>query len=431
VTLYLISVLGAAIMGGARHTYAAAGACLVIHLVMSALESMGAVTPLGVTSVEPLTPRERLIQVTRTAAGIVGVTVLSSYLIVQLSRSASQVERLRALNDNIVRSLNSGLLTVDLDARLLYFNPSAGAILDLDARAVGQPIDTILPGFAMDDEPLEPRTELELTTRLGRRLNIGLSKAALLDGDGQRQGYVLNFQDLTRLHDLAQQVRRNERLAALGGLAASVAHEIRNPLAAISGSAELLTTAELGDEDQRLLKIIVRESTRLDKLISDILAFTRPRPPERRPCVLAELAIETCEAFRADHVAEGVEVAYEGSDEVSAHLDAAQIRQVLWNLLRNAAEANKDEDGAHVFVQVFGDEDDAFIVVQDDGPGISNEHLESIFDPFFTTKESGTGFGLAIVHRVVEDNGGSISVTSRPGEGAKFTIRFPAWTPTP
>jgi two-component system, NtrC family, sensor histidine kinase PilS len=233
----------------------------------------------------------------------------------------------------------------------------------------------------------------------------------------------VNFQDLTSLRELAQRVRRHERLAALGGLAASVAHEIRNPLAAISGSAELLGTAELGDEDQRLLAIIRRESTRLSSLITDLLAFTRPRPPEPRLTDVAALVRETAEAFRSDRAAASVDISIDATTDVQIEVDGAQIRQVLWNLLRNAAEATKD--GGHIRLRVFSDSDDAFIAVEDDGEGIAPENLESIFDPFFTTKAGGSGFGLAIVHRIVEDNGGSISARSTVGEGTKFTIRFP------
>ena len=423
-SLYLISILGAATMGGPRQTWAAAGACLVIALGTSTLEFVGLLEPWRMEGIAPLDPTAHWLATGRTVAAIVGVTVLSSYLNTQLATSVVQVGKLRVLNENIVRSLSSGLVTVDLNGRLLYFNPSARSILELRDEQIGTDIETILPG-ADDRLTLnEFRAELDVQTGSGTTCRIGLSRTPLLDAAGERLGYVINFQDLTQLHALQQQVRRNDRLAAVGSLAASVAHEIRNPLAAISGSAELLGTAQLADEDAKLLAIIRRESTRLSGMVTDLLAFTRPRPPERRRVELATTVRESLEAFRTDPLAAQVELTCTLDDEdVAIEVDPAQLSQVLWNLLRNAAEAGGE--GTKIELKVRTTDSDVIIEVQDDGPGIDPDKLETIFDPFFTTKEGGTGFGLAIVHRIVEDNGGSISASSQPGRGATFAITFP------
>ena len=431
VSLYLIAVLGAAIMGGRRHTWTAAAACTLVYAVMSSLEIAGVALPFTSQPYARPATAELWNAVGRTLAGLFGVTVLSSYLNTQLASSVSLVGSLRALNENIVRSLNSGLVTLDNDGRLLYFNPAARQILELDDELIGREIDSVFPGMrdAGGGDDTASRFELQLKTRATRRaLHVGLNRAPLWDGDGRRVGSVINFQDVTRLHELAQTVRRNERLAALGAMAASVAHEIRNPLAAISGSAELLGTAELGDEDQRLLAVIRRESTRLSGLVDDLLAFTRPRPPEPDLVSLEGPCRQAAEGFAADRANARVEVLLERApgcedDELSLYADPAQLSQVLWNLMRNAAEAL--EGSGRVRLLLHGDDESVGVDVIDAGPGILPEHLESVFDPFFTTKATGTGFGLAIVHRIVEDNGGRISVASTPGAGATFKLSFP------
>jgi two-component system sensor histidine kinase PilS (NtrC family) len=425
-TLYLIAVLGAATMGGRKQTWAAAGACAVIYVVMSSLEYGGSVVPFTRTAYTPMPAPELWATVLRTLAAILGVTVLTSYLNTQLASSVSLVGNLRALNENIVHSLSSGLVTLDNDGRILYFNPAARQILELDDALIGRSVDEALPGVTTldtEDGDTEGRHELRVSTREGREIVVGLNRVPLLDADGNRTGWVINFQDVTRLHELTQKLRRNDRLAALGGMAASVAHEIRNPLAAISGSAELLEAAELGDEDRRLLRVIGRESTRLTKLVGDLLAFTRPRPPQRAVVGLRSACRQAVEAFGADPANRGIEIAFESRTDPSVHVDPAQLTQVLWNLMRNAAEAM--EAKGRVAVRCFEHAERAIVEVSDDGPGIASETVDSIFDPFFTTKESGTGFGLAIVHRIVEENGGTIGVESAEGQGTTFRIAFP------
>jgi two-component system, NtrC family, sensor histidine kinase PilS len=430
VTLYLIAVLGAATMGGRRHTWAAAGTCLAVYLTMGALELADIVSPFMSQPHVTLSTSDVWNNVGRTVAGIVGVTVLSSYLNTQLASSVSLAGDLRALNENIVRSLNSGLVTIDEQDRLLYFNPAARQILDLDDASIGRDIEAVLPGVrdALTDRSApESRLEIEVKTRTGRPIYVGLNRAPLRDGDGHDVGSVINFQDVTRLHELAQKVRRNERLAALGTMAASVAHEIRNPLAAISGSAELLDSAELGDEDQRLLAVIRREATRLGRLVEDLLAFTRPRAPQPVALDLEMACREAAEAFAADRANASIDLRVEctrGSspDAHTCSVDPAQLSQVLWNLMRNASESMQGKGTIRLGLRSAPDA--VTIDVTDEGCGIAPEHLESVFDPFFTTKVSGTGFGLAIVHRIVEDNGGMISVSSEP-VGTTFCMTFP------
>ncbi len=428
VSLYMISVLGAATTGGRVQTWAAAGACAAMYLTMSLLEVTGTLEPSTLAGEAPRLPlRDTLQIVGRTLAALLAVSLLSSYLAVQLQTSVSQVGNLRLLNENIVRSLSSGLITADRENRLLYFNPAAREILGLRDHQIGMRLSDVLPALA-GVEPAAPEGRIDLQHVLpdGRRIHVGLSRMPLRDGAGAAVGQVINFQDVTRLHELAERVRRNERLAALGGMAASVAHEIRNPLAAISGSAELLASATLDDEDKRLLAIIRRESSRLSDMVRDLLAFTRPRVPEPMRLELDRSVRQTTEAFAADPNNAGLTVDYEGAAGLQADVDPVQLGQVLWNLMRNGAEAMNGKGVLRV--RVGGDDDEVRISIADQGTGIPADRLESIFDPFFTTKEHGTGFGLAIVHRVVQDNGGVIRVASELGKGSTFTITFPRAT---
>jgi two-component system, NtrC family, sensor histidine kinase PilS len=439
VSLYLMAVLGAATMGRVRQTWAAAGTCALIYGATCLLEGLGMLEPLSLgPPAPPLSPAEVATACARTLAGLLGVTVLSSFLDKQLASSTLQVGDLRAMNENILRSLTSGLVGVDNEARVIYWNPAARALLGLRDDDLQQPVATLLPGVEprllaashSGNSGPHGRFELELRTRGGAPVHLGLHCSPLLDGRGQPIGQLINFQDVTRLHELAEQVRRSERLAAVGGLAASVAHEIRNPLAAISGSAELLGAAALPEEDGRLLSIIRRESTRLSGLVTDMLAFTRPRPPNRARVSLVRVTREALEHFRADPTNAGLRLELHTPEPVpDVEVDAAQLTQVLWNLLRNAAEAMAGQGAVTLEVRPRPKHDEVELAVADEGPGIPEDQRERVFDPFFTTKERGTGFGLAIVHRIVQDNGGTIEVTSTPGHGTVFRLRFSAMEP--
>jgi two-component system sensor histidine kinase PilS (NtrC family) len=240
-------------------------------------------------------------------------------------------------------------------------------------------------------------------------------------------GRIINFQDLTDMRELERTAQRAERLAVIGGLAAGVAHEIRNPLASISGSIELLTAGPQVDDDSRALADIVhREVNRLNTLISELLDFANPRAFAPVPLDIGDLVRETLQVFEQDRDFAGVkldaELVSDGSLVVQA--DPEKLRQVMWNLLRNAAEAVGDDGSVTVHVSAqsgVGVE----ISVTDSGPGISTENLDRVFDPFFTTKQAGSGLGLATVHAIVTGHGGAVDVTSTPGNGATFVVRLP------
>jgi two-component system sensor histidine kinase PilS (NtrC family) len=253
---------------------------------------------------------------------------------------------------------------------------------------------------------------------------------------------VVIFQDVTEVVGLEEELRRNARLAGVGQLAADIAHEIRNPLAAISGSIEVLRSEQPPEpkgEGGRLMEIVLREVDRLNALITDFLQYARPAPPKLEAIRVTELLGEVVEVFRVGAAPEvGVEIETGGALQVEG--DEAQLRQVVWNLLQNAAQAIEGEGSIRVAARSVpaaqaplrdgrsAQRDESLVVeiaVTDNGRGIDPEVAERVFDPFFTTKRGGTGLGLATVHRIVESHSGVVQLESRQGEGTTVRILLP------
>jgi two-component system sensor histidine kinase PilS (NtrC family) len=416
VFLFLLAIVnGSVILHGA-------GAALAVAL---ALPAYGAVVLL-------MHPAPGALKATLFAHGAAFVVTgaLAGYLAQQLRRTderlaASQSDLAAAteMHESIVQSVTSGLLTLDPHGRVTFLNRAGEQITGLALREVaGQPADRWFPALGGS-----ARDEAWVTTARGERRLLGYTAFALRVHDQARAGTAVIFQDLTELRAMEEAVQRSKRLADLGEVAAGLAHELRNPLASISGCVELLGGAHaLSEEDQRILGIVQRETTRLNQLLGRFLEFTRPAPPHRRTVDLAIIAGETLDAFSADPVAAGVRIE---RALVPSRLDcdADQVRQVLWNLLTNAAQAIRDSGrGEHICVvcEPLGP-GGAVLTVEDDGPGIPGSDLSRVFTPFFTTKAKGTGLGLAVVQRIVDAHGGSVSVQCPAGGGARFAVRLP------
>jgi len=370
---------------------------------------------------------------------LIGMSLLASNLGSQLQRTSLHLETQRSatadlitLHRDIVRSLPSGLITLDPRGRILSANRVAAEILDTHESALlGAPLASALPelepflGESSGEQSSRPaRLEIERSLH-GKPQILGVSLAPLFDHRDQALGQVVNFQDLTELRDMEENVKRSERLAMVGELAAGVAHEIRNPLASISGSVELLKSGpEVDGESKTLMDIVIREIDRLNSLITELLDYTNPRPAQMQTMDLVPLCRETMRVFEQDKHFGEVEVRLDAPDTpVEVQGDPEKLRQVLWNLLRNGAEAAA-QGGAQVRIQLAA-RDSAELHVIDNGPGIPPENLDKVVHPFFTTKERGSGLGLASVYGIVEQHGGSISVSSHPGEGAHFTVILP------
>lgn len=428
VFLFPIAVLGAATMGHRGQIITIAAASTLFYVAVSMGQFLGVLTLIGAKVSPHLDAPALWLALLRTSGAILLVAMLSDYLNTQLLSSVSQVKSLRTLNENIVRSLSSGLITVDQNGLVLFANPTASQLLGQSGPLLGHDCEELLPGLRahLDDSGgLRNRFELDLRRPDdNREVHIGLSCSALSDEYGQFLGHIVNFQDVTELREMERVMRRNERLAAIGTLAASVAHEVRNPLAAISGCAELLDT-DVSEDDQRLIKVIRSETARLADIVTELLDYTRPRKLERTRLDLAQALIELGDSFRADPSNANIDLVVEVPEQaVEAEIDISQLTQVLWNLVRNGAQAMDGEGRLDLSLTTAGAER-LVIEVRDRGCGIPAANLDQIFDPFFSTKSGGTGIGLALVHRIIEEHGGAIAVDSSPGEGTCFTLSLP------
>ncbi|MBA3395628.1 MAG: PAS domain-containing protein [Deltaproteobacteria bacterium] len=371
-------------------------------------------------------------------AALTGVGALAFIFGDQLQKGAETLATTRkaaadlfTLHQDIVRSLASGLITIAPDGTVLTANDAACDILGRSVDEVAnRSIDSVMPGLST--LLVEAQGELRRADlSIDDELTVGVTVSPLRDVRDQVIGRVINFTDLTELRRLELHMRRAERLATVGQLAAGVAHEIRNPLASISGSIELLRSMpETSEDDRALMTIVHREIQRLNVLIGDLLDYANPRPSQPVDIDLGILIDETLQVARGDQAFADLETTAEVAKPLPVHADPAKLRQVLWNLLNNAADAAA-AGGKHVRVtgalgpRVDDEPATVQITVEDDGPGIPPEQLTRIFDPFFTTKRKGTGLGLATSHAVVAEHGGRIDIESTVGKGTKMVVTLP------
>lgn len=367
-------------------------------------------------------------------AALTGVGALAAIFGDQLQKSAEtlattrrQAADLAVLNQDIVRSLSSGLITIKPDGTILSANHVAADILGWVPETLpGIAIERAMPGVSVLIAENRQRADLSLLTDKRLTVMLGVTVSPLRDVRDEVIGRVVNFQDLTELRRLELHARRVERLATVGQLAAGIAHEIRNPLASISGSIELLQAAPQATEDDRtLMQIVNREIQRLNVLIGDLLDYANPRPSEPVDFDLGSLVEETLRVARAEAAFAEITLASEVDRPLAIRADPAKLRQVVWNLVRNARDAAA-AGGKHVNVTARLRHGKAVVEVRDDGPGISKELVARIFDPFVTTKQKGTGLGLATSHAVVAEQGGRIDVETELGKGTVMIVTLPA-----
>ena len=366
-------------------------------------------------------------------AAIAGVGALSFIFGDQLQKGAETLATTRraaadllTLHQDIVRSLSSGLITITPDGVILSANHVAAEILGaIQDALVGVKVDRVMPGISVLIADNRHRADLAIPTAKGM-IMLGVTVSPLRDVHDAVIGRVINFQDLTELRRLEQHARRAERLATVGQLAAGIAHEIRNPLASISGSIELLQAApQANDDDRTLMQIVNREIQRLNVLIGDLLDYANPRASEPADFDLGILIEETVRVARGEQTE--VTIATEIDKDLVIHADAAKLRQAVWNLVRNARDA-AETGGKHVWVEAHRRATDVTISVRDDGPGIPKDLQARIFDPFVTTKKKGTGLGLATSHAVIAEQGGRIDVETS-SDGTTMIISLPIAPP--
>ncbi len=365
-----------------------------------------------------------------------------------LETSAQDLQQLRYLHQCTVESIMSGLLTTDSHGCIMSFNPEAERITGRSASEVkGRKLGEVIPGAPefLDDceygvSTVTRRTRLSYENARGERVHLGLAGSVLRDADGENVGDVVIFQDVTEVVTMESELRRRERLAAVGELSAKIAHEIRNPLASISGSIEILrsdlASSNLGSEPDQLMGIVLRETQRLDSLITDFLLYARPAPMRLETVDLAG-PIEDLLKLLQPACPECISLQVDVAADLQVRADPGQLRQLLWNLCLNGIQSIQGDGSLSISAdRVPGEfsQDDVEshrnaswieILISDSGCGIPNDEQERIFEPFYTTKNGGTGLGLAMVHRVVENHGGELQLESELDRGTTFRIRLP------
>ena len=441
--LYLIDVVAVSALPKGFGAASVSLASALLFVGISLLGYLKILPPITGQTVFPwdLTREELVFRNVIFLAGLISVGSLGVSLARQRRKAGERlaihqqlVGDLASLHQDTIRCLSSGLVTTTLDGTITTMNDAACDILGITgAPPLGQKLASHIPSLG---EVLAKagalgrvlRDEVDAVRADGVERRLGLSATPLSDHTGNVTGRVIHFQDLTDLRHMEQAVTRAERLAGIGRLAANIAHEIRNPLASISGSVEVLKRLPGADaETCNLVDIAVREVDRVNALISNLLDYARPRTEDRQRLDLAEMVAEISRMFEQERRTKEVRLLLHAPTSVWVEAASGQMQQVLWNLLRNAAEAMPE--GGTIYLSTAQRNvapPEAILMVRDTGIGIATEDLDHIFEPFFSRKVGGTGLGLATTARIVEDHKGTIDVLSQRGKGTTFTVRLPA-----
>ncbi len=373
------------------------------------------------------------------------VGLLSGYLAERLRKTRQELqeksvdfEGLRVLQEHILRSVGSGILTMDLQGNIASWNPAAehitGYRYDEIKSRWQQVFGDGMKGIFGHTDSLKARPfrfDGRIVKKDGSTAILGMTASLLKDEANAVRGIILIFQDITKMIEMEEQVRTQERLATVGSLAAGIAHEIRNPLASLSGSIQVLQgELDLHGDNKHLMDIVVRETDRLNTIITEFLEYARLKNAQNDQVELLPILDETmmllknCKDCSCD-----IRIKHTIDPDVVIQGDAQRLRQVFWNLLINACQAMPQGGEIVITARPFTRENDQTswweISIADTGRGIAYDDRDKIFSPFFTTKTGGTGLGLAIVYRIVEDHRGTITVDSVPGKGTQFIIRLP------
>jgi two-component system sensor histidine kinase PilS (NtrC family) len=442
--LYPMAVLAGGVLSSHRSAGVLfAGIATVLYGGLLAAARLGAIPAAGLAEVVAMPVQQLGYSVFVTLVACLPVAFIGSHLSANLRTVGAQLEEaseeaagLRELNQVIVDSLQSGLITTDDQGRILYVNRFGEAILGRTVAQVrGRAVHEIFGSWLLEGSALQARARaralarLELTYRRpdGSALDLGISVAPLATSDPGAGACLLSFQDLTDVKRLEREVQMKEKLAAVGEMAAQLAHEIRNPLGSISGSAQvLLAEPNISSEQEQLLRIITKESRRLSDTLNQFLFQARPSlPPAAGPVDLGKLIGEAVTLLRnGTEVKAGHRVNLDV--QPGPHVcvaDPDQITQVFWNLARNGLEAMPD--GGELRVSLHTQGRDVVLRVGDQGRGMAHEEQRQLFTPFQSRSPMGTGLGLAIVYRIVREHNGDIGIRSVPGQGTEVEVRLP------
>lgn len=382
----------------------------------------------------------------RTSAQVLGfwaVAYLGAYLYQRLQKIEGELKekidsltQLQRLNELIVSSIRSGLVTTDLRGHIAVFNIAAQELTGREAKEMlDKPVD-LLVGKALwtriQREDLQQkakalRHEEWVLLPNGSKRYLGFSVSPLLDQDQKPLGYIISFQDLTEINRLEEEIRLKDRMAAIGRMAAGIAHEIRNPLTSMRGSVEILRShANLPSKDERLLDILIRESDRLNNFVEDFLCFARPRQYSKCMIDLVPLLRDSVALLQNNPEIRNTHSIHLNVESESVKIlgSTDQLKQVFWNLSQNAIRAM--QEGGELKINIRkASEGHAEIFFQDNGIGMSEEEKKRIFQPFHSGFKGGHGLGLSIIFHIMEEHGARISFESEEEKGTKVNLCFP------
>lgn len=434
-SFFILVILGSVLLLSRREVLIVASAAAILYGILIDLQYYNYLPEIpGISLPLHIDGAQALYKLFINTGAFLLVGILGGLLVGRLRHSESarqqmeiDYEELERLNRAILENMASGLMIVDRHLRIRSLNAAAEEMLGAPIKEIyNADVSLFFPdAVLMSDGRFQviSRGEGRLVARAGHVRPIGFNTSILADPARRVDGLLVTFQDLTHLKEMEERLKRTDRLAAVGQLAAGLAHEIRNPLASISGSVQLLQeNAGLDGEDQRLMRIVVREADRLNDLLKEFLVFARPAPPEKAWFRAVDLVHELSDLSFADPRFAAIEIRRGCPPDAWVFGDRKQLRQAIWNLLINAAEAMAN--GGRLDFEYFPVSGE--LVVADTGPGVPAALRQKIYDPFFTTKDHGTGLGLATVHSIVEAHGGTLELKDNHGGGARFVIRLPA-----
>jgi two-component system, NtrC family, sensor histidine kinase PilS len=423
-SLYFLEIVMSSILLERRGAFLAATASSVMHFANMDLAYFG-VIPSTTNAWPELMSLQYIISLS--IFGFCSVAFLSNFLAerwrrtdVELERFTGQVAFLQAFSDRLIDSLGSGVVTTDVEGRIYLFNRAAEVVTGYSStQALRMNVSDVFPEMMRNIH--SSRFEVSTIREDGQTLNLIFTVSPVMIDDKNTAGYVWCFDNVTELRALERQVRQKEQMAAIGAMSAGIAHEIRNPLASIAGSFNLLQSdLDLSSDQRQLAEIITRETERLNRTITEFLAYARPPSPKPQPTDLSELISETVQLMRNSPELKSSHHIETSLPPVEINVDPSMMRQVFYNLASNAFKAMPD--GGTLKIRLEARNGNARIRFEDTGDGIADDEMKRLFVPFNSSFRNGTGLGLPIVYQIIVAHNGSISVKSRKGVGTAFVI---------